>query len=133
MNAAALDAPPFSHDEAAYIISTRIKVSRNLDEFPLGAGVSNDQRHLIETKLTAALKTLTGDLAGVYHPLKTLTEAVKKTLNDDHLLFKEGDKFLEAVGLNKDWPNGRGIFHNEHKTFLVWVNEEDQLRVIATQ
>jgi len=35
--------------------------------------------------------------------------------------------------LNRDWPNGRGIFHNNKKTFLVWVNEEDQLRIISMQ
>jgi arginine kinase len=35
--------------------------------------------------------------------------------------------------LNRNWPKGRGIFHNEEKTFLVWVNEEDQLRIISMQ
>ena len=48
-------------------------------------------------------------------------------------MFKEGDRFLEACGLNRDWPEGRGIFHNNKKTFLVWVNEEDQLRIISMQ
>jgi creatine kinase/arginine kinase len=47
--------------------------------------------------------------------------------------FREGDRFLEIAGLNRDWPNGRGIFHNKEKTFLVWVNEEDQLRIISMQ
>merc|ERR1712020_217652 len=28
---------------------------------------------------------------------------------------------------------GRGIFHNTEKTFLTWVNEEDQLRIISMQ
>jgi hypothetical protein len=42
MNAAALDAPPFPHDEAAMIISTRIRVGRNLAEYPLGPGITND-------------------------------------------------------------------------------------------
>jgi len=51
----------------------------------------------------------------------------------DHFLFKEGDRFLAAAGLNRDWPDGRGIFHNKDKTFLVWVNEEDQLRIISMQ
>jgi creatine kinase/arginine kinase len=51
----------------------------------------------------------------------------------DHFLFKQGDRFLEACGLNRDWPEGRGIFHNDNKTFLVWVNEEDQLRIISMQ
>ena len=40
---------------------------------------------------------------------------------------------MEACGLNRDWPRGRGIFHNNDKTFLVWVNEEDQLRIISMQ
>lgn len=62
-----------------------------------------------------------------------MTEAQRKQLIDDHFLFKEGDKYLEAVGLNRDWPNGRGIFHNNDKTFLVWINEEDQLRIISMQ
>ena len=45
----------------------------------------------------------------------------------------QGDRFLEACNLNLDWHNGRGIFHNNDKTFLVWVNEEDQLRIISMQ
>merc|ERR1719431_425411 len=35
--------------------------------------------------------------------------------------------------MERDWPEGRGIFHNKEKTFLVWVNEEDQLRIISMQ
>ena len=35
--------------------------------------------------------------------------------------------------MNRNWPKGRGIFHNDAKTFLVWVNEEDQLRIISMQ
>jgi len=54
-------------------------------------------------------------------------------LVNDHFLFKEGDRFLEACGLNRDWPSGRGIYHNRQKTFLVWINEEDQLRIISMQ
>lgn len=40
---------------------------------------------------------------------------------------------MKACNLNRDWPSGRGIFHNDDKTFLVWVNEEDQLRIISMQ
>ena len=125
MNAAALDAPPFPQDEAAMIISTRIRVGRNLAEYPLGPGITNEQRKEIEHKVSESLKSFTGDLAGTYYPLNALTEDQKKHLIDDHFLFKEGDKYLEAVGLNRDWPNGRGIFHNKEKSFLVWINEED--------
>ena len=51
----------------------------------------------------------------------------------DHFLFKEGDRFLDSAGLNRDWPSGIGIFHNKEKTFLIWINEEDQLRIISMQ
>nr|KAF6269628.1 creatine kinase B [Pipistrellus kuhlii] len=33
----------------------------------------------------------------------------------------------------RDWPDARGIWHNDNKTFLVWINEEDHLRVISMQ
>ncbi len=33
----------------------------------------------------------------------------------------------------RDWADARGIFHNPSKTFLVWVNEEDELRIISMQ
>ena len=59
------------------------------------------------------------------YPLSTMTEADRKKLIEDHFLFKEGDRFLEAAGLNKSWPDSRAIFHNFDKTFLIWVNEED--------
>jgi protein-arginine kinase len=35
--------------------------------------------------------------------------------------------------MERNWPEGRGIFHNKDKTALVWVNEEDQLRIISMQ
>ena len=38
---------------------------------------------------------------------------------------------LQAANASRYWPTGRGIFHNEEKTFLVWVGEEDHLRIIS--
>merc|ERR1711915_293955 len=35
--------------------------------------------------------------------------------------------------MERDWPEGRGIFHNDAKTFLIWINEEDQLRIISME
>jgi len=62
-----------------------------------------------------------------------MREHDRERLVANHFLFKAGDRFLEAAGLNRDWPEGRGIFHNDAKTFLVWINEEDQLRIISMQ
>lgn len=51
----------------------------------------------------------------------------------DHFLFKQGDRFLESAGVNRDWPNNRGIFHNPKKDFLTWVSEEDSMRIISME
>ena len=115
------------------IVSTRIRVGRNLADFPLGPGISKAQRDQVESTVSGVLTKFTGELAGSYYALNKLTEAERKQLIADHFLFKEGDRFLESCGLNRDWPSGRGIFHNKEKTFLVWINEEDQLRIISMQ
>jgi len=116
-----------------YILSTRIRVGRNLDALPLGPGINKKQRLHVEQQVSTALLSLEGSLKGDYYPLEGMSEKIQKQLIEDHFLFKAGDRFLEAAGLNRDWPSGRGIFHNTEKTFLVWVNEEDQLRIISMQ
>ncbi len=119
--------------EGKYIVSTRIRVGRNLKDLPLGPAISREQRLTVEKKVSHALSLLDANLKGNYYPLLGMNDAVQKALIKDHFLFKEGDRFLEAAGLNHDWPEGRGIYHNDEKTFLVWVNEEDQLRIISMQ
>jgi len=100
---------------------------------PLGPAISKEQRDLVESSVVKGLSTLEGELAGNYYPLLGMSKEVQDDLIKEHFLFKEGDRFLDAVGLNRNWPEGRGIYHNNDKTFLVWVNEEDQLRIISMQ
>ena len=120
-----LQCPPFPAEDAAMIKSTRIRVGRNLADFPLGPGISREQRVAIERKVVEACNSFTGELAGTFYSLGSMTPQQQEQLIADHFLFKEGDRFLDACGLNRNWPEGRGIFHNNDKTFLVWVNEED--------
>ncbi|XP_010218082.1 PREDICTED: creatine kinase M-type [Tinamus guttatus] len=82
----------------------------------------------------AALPSLEGEFKGRYYPLKAMTEAEQQQLIDDHFLFdKPVSPLLLASGMARDWPDARGIWHNDNKTFLVWVNEEDHLRVISME
>merc|ERR1712002_514924 len=83
--------------------------------------------------MKSAFQKLKGDLAGTYYPLTGMDEAVRQQLVDDHFLFMSGDPNLQVAGMERDWPEGRGIYHNKDKSFLVWVNEEDQLRIISMQ
>jgi protein-arginine kinase len=131
LDSSKLNSLPALHDER--IISTRIRCGRNLVGYPFAPGISREQRNEVRDKVVAALKTLEGDLAGEYYDLGTMSEDVREQMVKDHFLFKQGDRFLESAGANRDWPEGRGIFHNANKTALVWVNEEDELRIISMQ
>jgi creatine kinase len=133
MTSEGLENADFPAEDAAMVNSTRIRVGRNLAGYPLGPGVSKDQRNEIMGEVVQACETFDGDLKGTFYPLKGMDKKVQQQLIDDHFLFKEGDRFLAACNLNRDWPEGRGIFHNDAKTFLVWVNEEDHLRIISMQ
>merc|ERR1739844_310342 len=120
-------------DGTAPVHSTRIRVGRSIDGFGLSPGITKDQRLGVENLMKKAFANLTGDLAGTYFPLTGMSEQVRQQLVDDHFLFVSGDRNLIAAGMERDWPEGRGIFHNKDKTFLTWVNEEDQLRIISMQ
>lgn len=87
----------------------------------------------MEEKISSSLKSLDGDLKGKYFPLTGMDKTTQQQLIDDHFLFKEGDRFLQHANACRYWPTGRGIYHNDAKTFLVWSNEEDHLRIISMQ
>merc|ERR1712217_809787 len=120
-------------EPAAPVKSVRIRVGRSVEGFGLSPGITKEQRLAQEALMKSAFAKLEGDLAGKYLPLLGMNEADRQQLVDDHFLFISGDKNLIAAGMERDWPEGRGIFHNADKTFLVWVNEEDQLRIISMQ
>merc|ERR1739849_7113 len=120
-------------DPAAPVHSTRIRVGRSIDGFGLSPGITKQQRIDVEALMKNAFAKMEGDLAGSYYPLTGMDEKVRQQLVDDHFLFMSGDRNLTVAGMERDWPEGRGIFHNKDKTFLTWVNEEDQLRIISMQ
>lgn len=88
MNAKELVAPPLPEDEAAMIVSTRIRVGRNLADFPLGPALTKAQRLEVMTKVTKALETFEGDLAGKFYPLQGMDKETQTKLIEDHFLFK---------------------------------------------
>merc|ERR1719145_53426 len=113
--------------------SARIRVGRSIDGFGLSPGITKAQRVGVENLMKSATSTFSGDLAGKYYPLTGMDEKVRQQLVDDHFLFVSGDRNLTVAGMERDWPEGRGIFHNDAKTFLIWINEEDQLRIISME
>ena len=58
-----------------------------------------------------------------------MSEEEQQVLIDDHFLFdKPVSPLLLASGMARDWPDARGIWHNDKKNFLVWVSTRKKLR-----
>ena len=60
------------------IISTRIRVGRNLADFPLGTNISKEQRDEAERQIVEALKSLT--CKGRYYSLESMSEEDRNLL-----------------------------------------------------
>ncbi|THD24421.1 Arginine kinase [Fasciola hepatica] len=116
-----------------FIVSTRVRVGRSVENYLFPTIIGTADRLSLESKISLALKSLTGEHAGTYHPLSNMSEETRNQLVLDHFLFKNDDPVLRDAGGYRDWPVGRGIFHNKNKTFLVWVCEEDHMRIISMQ
>ena len=71
-----LKTTPFLLEDERMIKSTRIRVGRNLADYPLGPGLTREQRLEIETKVVEALNGFDGELEGQYYSLSDMTEEV---------------------------------------------------------
>ena len=109
-------------DDKIPVKSTRIRVGRNIKGYGLSPGITKEQRLEVESLMKDIFSKLKGDLKGTYYPLVGMKKEVQNQLIADHFLFKDDDRNLQIGGMARDWPEGRGIFHNDDKTFLVWVN-----------
>ena len=78
MNTDGLNTPAFSEEESKMIKSTRIRVGRNLDAFPLGPGVTKEQREEIMRLVTEACNTFEGDLKGTFYPLQGMDKKTQQ-------------------------------------------------------
>jgi len=117
-----------------YVKSCRIRTGRSVKGFCLPPSICRAERREVERIVVEALNGLSADLAGKYYPLKSMTKEEESQLIADHFLFQKPTGHLMVnSGAVRDWPDARGIWHNLEKTFLIWINEEDQVRVISMQ
>jgi len=119
----------------SYVVSTRIRAGRSIRGLALPPATDRADRREVERLIRTGLEAMSGDLSGKYYALAKMTAEEEQQLIDDHFLFQKpgGGTLLTNAGAARDWPDARGIFHNNDKTFLVWCNEEDHMRVISMQ
>eukprot|EP00736_Rhodelphis_marinus_P004137 Rmarinus@m.3392 len=135
LDASKIDDTISAEDKEKYIVSTRVRCGRNIRGLSLPPGSTRAERRKVESLLQTGLTKLEGDLAGKFYSLATMTDEERDQLIEDHFLFQKpgGGTLLAAAGAARDWPDARGIYHNDAKNFLVWCNEEDHMRIISMQ
>ena len=117
-----------------YVLSSRVRTGRSIKNLSLPPQCTRAARRKVEALVTEALDSLDGEFKGKYYPLAKMTEHEQEQLIEDHFLFdKPVSPLLLASRMARDWPDARGIWHNDKKNFLVWVNEEDHTRVISME
>ncbi|CAH1775390.1 unnamed protein product [Owenia fusiformis] len=117
-----------------YVLSSRVRTGRCIRGLSLPPAISRAERREVERVCIDALGSLDGQFKGQYHSLSNMTDEEQEKLINDHFLFdKPVSPLLTCAGMARDWPDGRGIWHNANKNFFVWVNEEDHTRVISME
>jgi protein-arginine kinase len=121
-------------------LSMRVRVGRNLKEFPLPGAMTQEDRCNLENRMLAAFEVLFKDPAygGKYCSFTPghanfVDEAEYQALVDAHIAFKDmsADPYLLSAGIAQHWPYGRGVYISEDKGFIIWVGEEDHLRIMC--
>ncbi|KAK3514632.1 hypothetical protein QTP70_021548 [Hemibagrus guttatus] len=117
-----------------YVLSSRVRTGRSIRGLSLPPACTRAERREVERVVIQALSGLKGDLSGKYYSLTEMSEKDQQQLIDEHFLFdKPVSPLLTSAGMARDWPDSRGIWHNNEKTFLIWINEEDHTRVISME
>ena len=121
-------------------LSMRVRVGRNLASYPLPGAMTKQDRLDMEKDMIKAFKKLMADpqYGGTYYSLTpgtdySISDEKYKELVKAHIMFKDmaADSYLASAGIASDWPFGRGCYVSADKQFIVWVGEEDHLRIMC--
>uniref|UniRef100_A0A4W6FXB9 Creatine kinase U-type, mitochondrial n=1 Tax=Lates calcarifer TaxID=8187 RepID=A0A4W6FXB9_LATCA len=107
-----------------YVLSSRVRTGRSIRGLSLPPACTRAERREVERVVVDALSGLKDDLVGKYYSLTQMTEKEQQQLID----VSDADLFYNQFG-----PVRKNKEHNNEKTFLIWINEEDHTRVISME
>jgi creatine kinase/arginine kinase len=116
-----------------YILSSRIRVARNLAGYAFTPHISLKDRRQAAQQIQQALASLPAPLQGQYYPMDRLSPEQIATLAAAGKAFPPGDRFQAAAGITRGFPEARGVYAGHDGNFAVWVHEEDHLRIISQE
>ena len=110
-----------SGKESDVVISTRVRLARNLGEYPFPVKMSGDQREKVEQAVRDAVMRGNSAIAQGFRfvSLDDISQNEAVSLVERHLVSPE---FISA-------PHGRGLLLTQDETISIMINEEDHLRI----
>jgi len=127
-----------------YVLSVCVQLSRSIRGFRLPPQAHFEERRRCEALVIKCLNSLEDDLVGEYFPLagsqsfgpkpNGMSPMKEEELRNSGNGFQEPDStdFLSS-GCCRHWPDARGIFHNEERSYFLFVNEWDHIKIISLQ
>lgn len=119
--------------EQKFVVSTSIRCGRSLKDFPFNPKMSRCNYVQVQDILVGALRNLCCEHKGKYFPLFEMDDCCQEKLVRENILFTSNDANLQDANALNSWPMGRGVYLNPQRTFVVWINEEDHVRVISME
>lgn len=101
------------------VLSTRVRLARNLVGTPFPERASKSQRSDVLTKCADQIANLLQMKNGSFFDVADLSDLEKQVLVERHLISRE---LCES-------NSGSGVFINKDQTCSVMINEEDHLRI----
>lgn len=112
-----------SGPEADIVISSRIRLARNLADFPFVSRASDQDLAQIEQWLRESVTPLEGPEDLLYLDLQDLSEIDRQFLVERHLISRE----------HAERHGARAVAIDAHEKFSLMINEEDHLRIQVMQ
>lgn len=134
-----MDPSQLKHDgfDEKYVLSARVRTGRSIRGLAMPPGCTRAERREVAKILCKAFETLgekVPELKGKYEDLAQMTEERQEELIGKHLMFdKPVSPLLLSGGMARDWPDSRGVYLAESERFIIWVNEEDHMRIVSMQ
>lgn len=111
-----------------HVRSTRVRVARNVAGHRFPPAMDGAHHEALREQVRPAFAALGG---GALRPLEAMTPEARRALVQEHVLFRDDDRFLEAAGVYRDFPRGRALYRADDGRLSAWVGEEDHLRLFA--
>ncbi len=103
------------------ILSSRIRLARNLDGIPFPAGLDAEKSAAVMEKVRRSLLKAKSPFKFMDHSMKELPPLERQSLVERHLI---------SPGLAKNGANGAALI-SEDEMLSIMVNEEDHIRIQA--